>query len=145
MLKIGSRESSLSVSESVRFDVEHEEAVTTKKKGAAKTLLQVKNEMAKPRVTASARAPLANAKKPVVAGSSLTTKVFQLQETRVIVANNAILKEVERLKRMSERLELIADEHSSVTKALLSVSGSILGIATVLKVLVISKAGTPTV
>jgi hypothetical protein len=127
-----------------------EEAMITKKKSgagksSAKTLLQVKNEMAKPRVTASARAPIANANKPVVPGGSLiraSTKVFQLQETRVIGANNAILQEVERLKRMSERLELIADEHSSVTKALLSVSGSILGIATVLKVLVISKTST---
>jgi hypothetical protein len=101
--------------------------------------------MAKPRVTASARAPIANSKKPFVPGSSLTeasTKVFQLQETGIIVANHAILKEIERLKRMSRRLELMADEHPSVTKALLSVSGGILGIATVLKVLVISKAST---
>jgi hypothetical protein len=124
--------------------------VTKKENGASKssdkrTLSQVKNEMAKPRATASARVPITSPKAPFVLGSSLTqgpAKVFQLQETGVIVANGAILKEVERLKRMSRRLELLADEHSSVTKALLSVSGSILGIATVLKVLVISKAST---
>ena len=54
---------------------------------------------------------------------------------------NTILKEVERLKEMSGRLELLANEHSSVTEALMSISGSILGIATVLEVLVISKLG----
>jgi hypothetical protein len=57
------------------------------------------------------------------------------------VPYNTILKEVERLKQMSERLELLANEHSSVTEALMSISGSILGIATVLEVLVISKLG----
>jgi hypothetical protein len=122
--------------------------VTKKKNGAStssgqRTLSQIKNEMAKPRVTASARAPITKLKAPLVPERSLPqepAKVFQLQETGVIVANHAILKEVERLKRMSRRLELLADEHSFVTNALLSVSGSILGIATVLKVLVISKA-----
>jgi len=125
--------------------------VITKKNGASKssdkrTLSQVKNEMAKPRVTASARAPIANSKKLVVPGSSLTeasAKVFQLQETGVVAANRAILKEVERLTGMSQRLKLLADQHSSAAKALLPISASILGIATVLKVLVISKASTP--
>jgi hypothetical protein len=55
------------------------------------------------------------------------------------VPSNTILKEVERLKRMSGRLDLLANEHSSVTEALMSISGSILRIATVLEVLVISK------
>jgi hypothetical protein len=126
--------------------------ITKKKSGAgkssAKTLLQVKNEMAKPRVTASARAPIANAKEPLIPGGSLTgasTKVFQLQETGVVAANRAILKEVERLTGMSQRLKLLADQHSSAAKALLPISASILGIATVLKVLVISKAAIPPV
>jgi hypothetical protein len=153
MLKIASGESSRSGSESVRFDDEHEEAMITKRKSGAgkssvKTLLQVKNEMAKPRVTASARAPIAKSKRPVVLGGSLiqaSTKVFQLQETGVAAANRAILKEVERLTGMSQRLKLLADEHSSAAKALLPISASILGIATVLKVLVISKASTPPV
>jgi hypothetical protein len=43
---------------------------------------------------------------------------------------------------MSARLELLANKHSSVTEALMSISASILGIATVLEVLVISKSGT---
>ena len=54
---------------------------------------------------------------------------------------DTILQEVDRLKRVSGRLELLANEHSSVTEALMSISGSILGIATVLEVLVISKSG----
>lgn len=124
--------------------------VTNKKNGAIKssgqrTLSQIKSEMAKPRVTASARAPITKPKAPAVPEESLPqrpARVFQLQ-TGIIVANRAILKEVERLKQMSRRLELLADDHSSVTKALLSVSASILGIATVLRVLVISKAATP--
>jgi hypothetical protein len=57
------------------------------------------------------------------------------------VPYNAILKEVERLKQVSGRLELLGNEHSSVTEALMSISGSVLGIATVLEVLVISKLG----
>jgi hypothetical protein len=129
---------------------DEEPVITKKKKGASKssdnkrTLSEIKNEMAKPRVTASARPPITSPKAPLVTEKSLPLglKFFQVQETGVIVANSAILKEVERLKRMSRRLELLADEHSSVTKALLSVSGSILGIATVLKVLVISKVST---
>jgi hypothetical protein len=58
------------------------------------------------------------------------------------VPYNIILKEVERLKQMSGRLELLANKHSPVTEALISISASILGIATVLEVLVISKSGT---
>jgi hypothetical protein len=125
--------------------------VITKKNGASKssdkrTLSQVKNEMAKPRVTASARVPITGPNAPFVLKSSLKqrpAKVFQLQETGVVAANRAILKEVERLTAMSERLKLLADQHSSAAKALLPISASILGIATVLKVLVISKASTP--
>ncbi len=41
---------------------------------------------------------------------------------------------------MSARLELLANRHSPVTEALISISASILGIATVLEVLVISKS-----
>jgi hypothetical protein len=130
-----------------------EEPVITKKKGVSKssdqrTLSQVKNEMAKPRVAASARVPITSLNAPFVQKSSLKqrpAKVFQLQETGVVAANRAILKEVERLTGMSQRLKLLADEHSSAAKALLPISASILGIATVLKVLVISKASTPPV
>ena len=55
---------------------------------------------------------------------------------------NTILQEVDRLKQMSGRLELLANKHPSVTEALMSISASILAIATVLEVLVISKSGT---
>lgn len=54
-----------------------------------------------------------------------------------------ILQEVERHKRMSGRLDLLADEYPSVTEALVPLSAGILRIATVLEVLVISKSGTP--
>lgn len=50
-------------------------------------------------------------------------------------------KEVERLKRLSGRLDLVANEHSSFTEALLPISASILRLAVVLEVLVISKSG----
>jgi hypothetical protein len=125
--------------------------VVTKKKDSLskssgqRTLSQVKHEIAKPRVTASARVPVTGPSAPFVQKSSLTQespKVFQLQENGVVAANRAILKEVERLTRMSLRLRLLADEHSSAAEVLLPISASILGVATVLKVLVISKAST---
>jgi hypothetical protein len=69
-------------------------------------------------------------------------KLSQLQEISVTVPYNTILQEVDRLKQMSARLELLANRHSPVTEALISISASILGIATVLEVLVISKSET---
>jgi hypothetical protein len=54
-----------------------------------------------------------------------------------------ILAEVDRLKRLSSRLDLTADEHPALTEALRPISANILSIATVLQVLVISKLGAP--
>ena len=54
-----------------------------------------------------------------------------------------ILKEVDRLKQLSVRLDKIASEHPSITEALLPISSGILGMATVLHVLVISKSKSP--
>jgi hypothetical protein len=118
------------------------------KSSGRRTLLQIRNEMAKPRVTASARAPIKGQSAIFAQNSSQQhrpAKAFLSQDTGVVAANRAILKEVERLTGMSQRLKLLADEHSSAAKALLPISASILGIATVLKVLVISKASTPPV
>jgi hypothetical protein len=72
----------------------------------------------------------------------MPVKLSQIQEISVTVPYDTILKEVERLKQVSARLDLLANRHSSVTEALISISASILGIATVLEVLVISKSGT---
>jgi len=56
-----------------------------------------------------------------------------------------ILAEVDRLKRLSSRLDLMADEHPTFTESLRPISANILSIATVLEVLVISKFGAPSV
>lgn len=51
----------------------------------------------------------------------------------------AILQEVLHLRGISERLELLADQHVSMTDALLTISGSIRETATLLEVLVATK------
>jgi hypothetical protein len=53
----------------------------------------------------------------------------------------AILQEVRHLRNISERLELLADQHVSMTDALLTISGSIRETATLLEVLVATKDG----
>jgi hypothetical protein len=50
------------------------------------------------------------------------------------------MREVEVLKLLSGRLDILADEHSTLTEALLPISAGILRIATVLEVLVISRS-----
>lgn len=56
----------------------------------------------------------------------------------------SIMREVEVLKLLSGRLDILADDHPTLTEALLPISAGILGIATVLEVLVISrKDGRP--
>ena len=56
---------------------------------------------------------------------------------------NALLSEAERLKSVSEQLELLADRHPRVTEALLTISESIRGTATLLEVLVATKLDVP--
>jgi hypothetical protein len=51
-----------------------------------------------------------------------------------------ILKEVGHLNRVSDRLELLADQHPMVEDALMSVSGNVRSTATVLEVLALIKA-----
>lgn len=51
-----------------------------------------------------------------------------------------ILLEVKRLKELSSRLDLLANQHPPFTESLLPISAGILRIATVLEVLVISKS-----
>lgn len=54
-----------------------------------------------------------------------------------------ILTEVKRLKELSGRLDLLAEEHPTFSEALVPISAGILRMATVLEVLVISRSGAP--
>ncbi len=49
---------------------------------------------------------------------------------------NAILHEVQQLYNVSDRLDSLADQHPLVSKALISISGSVRNTATLLEVLV---------
>jgi hypothetical protein len=51
----------------------------------------------------------------------------------------AILREVERLHDVSERLAVLAEKHPLVSEALMTISGSVRNSATVLGVLVATK------
>lgn len=119
-------------------------------KSTRKMLSQVRGEMAKPRVTASVRAKI---------GTSETAKGTPLSKTRTLgfqqasalalppakklalsVTFGSILKEVERLKGLSGRLDRLADGQPSLTEALVPVSASIVRIATVLELVVITRS-----
>jgi hypothetical protein len=54
----------------------------------------------------------------------------------------SILQQVQRLYRVSESLESLAEQHPVVSDALLSISGSIRNTATLLEVLVATKMAT---
>ena len=55
--------------------------------------------------------------------------------------SKALLHEAQQLKDVSGRLELLADEHPTVTDAILRISGTIRSTATILEVLVATKLG----
>ncbi len=55
---------------------------------------------------------------------------------------NAILHEVQQLYNVSDRLDLLADQHPLVSEALISISGSVRDTATLLEVLVALKMAT---
>jgi hypothetical protein len=55
------------------------------------------------------------------------------------MAFEAILREVEHLRDVSERLAALAEEHPLVSEALITISGSVLNNATVLGVLVATQ------
>jgi hypothetical protein len=52
---------------------------------------------------------------------------------------NAIMREVQQLHNVSDRLEMLAEEHPLVSEALLTISGSVRNTATLLEVLVATK------
>ena len=55
--------------------------------------------------------------------------------------SKALLHEAQKLKEVSGRLELLADEHPAVSDAILSICGTIRSTATILEVLVATKLG----
>jgi len=55
--------------------------------------------------------------------------------------SNAILHEAAQLYNVSNRLDLLADEHPVVSEALISIAGSVRNSATLLEVLVATKMG----
>jgi hypothetical protein len=54
---------------------------------------------------------------------------------------NAILHEATQLYNVSDRLDLLADEHPLVSEALITISGNVRSTATLLEVLVATKMG----
>jgi len=55
------------------------------------------------------------------------------------MASQEILHEVEKLKNICQRLELLADQHPSLSEALVTISGTISSTAMLLEVLVATK------
>jgi hypothetical protein len=53
--------------------------------------------------------------------------------------STAILREVQQLYNVSDRLDSLAEQHSLVSEALVSISGSVRNTATLLEVLVATK------
>jgi len=53
--------------------------------------------------------------------------------------SNAILREVQQLYNVSDRLDLLAEQHPLVTEALITISGSVRNTATLLELLVATK------
>jgi hypothetical protein len=53
--------------------------------------------------------------------------------------SNTILQEAQKLHDVSERLDSLADEHPTVSEALMTISGNVRHIATLLQVLVVTK------
>jgi hypothetical protein len=52
---------------------------------------------------------------------------------------NAILQEVRQLYNVSDRLDLLAEQHPLISEALITISGSVRNTATLLEVLVATK------
>jgi hypothetical protein len=52
---------------------------------------------------------------------------------------NAILHEIQQLHRVSDRLDLLAEQHPNVSEALFTISGSVRNTVTLLEVLVVTK------
>jgi len=55
--------------------------------------------------------------------------------------SSAILHEAQQLHNVSNRLDLLSEEHPVVSEALITISGSVRNTATLLEVLVATKMG----
>ncbi len=55
--------------------------------------------------------------------------------------SNAILLEAQQLHNVSDRLDVLAEEHPVVSEALITISGSVRNTATLLDVLVATRMG----
>ena len=55
--------------------------------------------------------------------------------------SNAILQEATQLYNVSDRLDLLAEEHPLISEALITISGSVRNTATLLEVLVAPQMG----
>jgi hypothetical protein len=53
---------------------------------------------------------------------------------------SAILREAQQLHNVSDRLDLLSDEHPGVSEELIAISGNVRTIATSLELLVVTKA-----
>jgi hypothetical protein len=53
--------------------------------------------------------------------------------------SNAILNEAQQLHNVSDRLDVLAEEHPAVSDALVTISGSVRNTATMLEVLVATR------
>ena len=72
-----------------------------------------------------------------------TLRTRRLMEPAIAAAFEDLLLEIDRLRKVSEHIEILADKHPGMEEGLVSVAGNIRSIATVLDVftLIRSKAG----
>ncbi len=59
------------------------------------------------------------------------------------MAFEAILDEVDQLHNVSTRLEVLAEQHTPITEALITIAGSVRSTATILAVLVATRSPKP--
>jgi hypothetical protein len=59
------------------------------------------------------------------------------------MAFEAVLDEVDQLHNVSTRLEGLAEQHSHITEALMTIAGSVRNTATILAVLVATRSPKP--
>ncbi len=64
-----------------------------------------------------------------------------LRKPRTPIHLNPILHEAEQLNNVSDRLDVLAEEHPVVSEALITISGSVRNTATLLGVLVATRMG----
>jgi hypothetical protein len=57
--------------------------------------------------------------------------------------SSAILREAQTLHKISDRLDMLSEEHPVVSDALITIAGNVRHIATLLEVLVMTKMGPP--